>query len=555
MKRRLSNGAISLVFLVLIVLGGNQIIISLFSKFTDKLILENHELNALQELKGALGMILIEENQYIINQDDIKASVDHANDKLIDCSKDLSDMHSVLQHVISHQNLDLNSQVDLLINETLKELNEYEEKSYKVKLHGTITIVIISSILILVLIIGSIKFIRGLTQPIGVLLDTTKKITEGDRSHRAKVKSDDEFRQLGDSINFMLDALNESSLSERYLSKILNNLYGALLVTDANGKIRTINTSTLNLLKYSEEELLKGDLSVLFSGEEKPHLKESNNLNSLSEAVKKQTTMIDSAGKQIPVYVTSIILKNEDDIPEGLVIVGHDLTLEKENEAKIGKIRKEGMIAINEAQELERLRISRDMHDGLGQLLTGISYSTQKLEENSDIDQEVLKRIQAQVNSAIQEAKNISHDLTPIVLKDFGLPAAIENLVKRINQLKKTQFIFKSYSFDIRIDEKLEKALFRIAQEAANNIIKHANANKASIELYRVEDVIVLVIEDDGSGFDVNESQQSNGSPGLGLLSMKERVNTFDGDFTINSNQESGTEIIIEIPCRKKIDK
>jgi len=235
-----------------------------------------------------------------------------------------------------------------------------------------------------------------------------------------------------------------------------------------------------------------------------------------------------------------------------MVVVGHDLTEEKEKEAKIEKLRKERMIAIHEAQELERLRLSRDLHDGLGQLLTGISYSVQKISEEKTIDIEFAKRLEDQVNTAIQETRNIAQNLTPIVLRDFGLVAAIENLVQRTNQLNKTGFIFRSYSFTERIDDKLEKAIFRICQECVNNIIKHAGAKEATVELYRVEDMIVLVVEDDGQGFDTGILNQREGEEGLGLISMHERVNAFDGDLAINSKKGNGTEVVVEIPCRKK---
>ena len=215
-------------------------------------------------------------------------------------------------------------------------------------------------------------------------------------------------------------------------------------------------------------------------------------------------------------------------------------------------LRKERMIAIHEAQELERLRISRDLHDGLGQLLNGISYSVEKIREEHAIDKDVAERLQKQVNTAIQETKSIAQNLTPNVLKDFGLIAAIENLVQRTNLLNRTQFIFNSYSFTERIDAKLEKAIFRICQEAVNNIIKHSGATEATIELYRVEDMIVLVVEDDGRGFDIEKFNQKEEIKGFGLISMRERVHAFDGDFSIHSNSGTGTEIVIELPCRKK---
>lgn len=571
-----------MIIMVLVVLGGNQLIIGLFSRISEKLILENHELFALEELKGALGKILIEESQYLVSQADILVSLENAEVQLIVCREELSHVHTgeswdkvelmfkeirdnielllksppdngVLQHVISHQILDLITEVEGLVSETVDEINEYEIKSQKVKLHGTLTVIVLGTALIILLLVWSFRFIRELTRPIEQLVNTTRKIEDGNRDLRVKVDSDDEFRLLADSFNSMLDTLVQTSISEKYLNNILNNLYGALLVTDEEARIQSINSTTLKMLNYSEDELAGKKILTLFHKESSPDYEKSGkSLHKLSKMIGKETSMYTREGRAIPVYVTSVVLKNAKGEAEGMVVVGHDLTEEKENEAKIEKLRKERTIAIHEAQELERLRISRDLHDGLGQLLTGVSYSVQKIGEGSIDDPDFAERLQTQVDTAIQEAKNLAQDLAPIVLKDFGLPAAIENLVQRTNQLQKTSFLFKSYSFSQRIDPKLEKALFRICQEAVNNIIKHSGASEASIELYRVEDMIVLVVEDDGKGFDIGKLDQKEGSQGLGLISMHERVESFDGELDISSKSGNGTEIVIEIPCRKR---
>lgn len=583
MRKKLSKGALLLIALVLIVLAGNQVIIVLFSRFSEKLIIENHELNALQELKGALGKVLIYDNQYLVNhEEDIRASVNHANNEYQECRDVISPIYhsetwdkiefmfgsmnenvnkliesnpedGALQHIISHQILDLISQVERLIMESVAEIDIYEAKSKKVKIHGTISMFVIGMLLILLLTIGSFKFIKGLTRPIEQLLDGIKKIGEGNRNLRVQVDSKDEFQVLAASFNSMIDTLNKTSISEKHLSKILNNLYGALIVTDAKARIRSINASTSNMLKYKEVDLIGKDIKLLFKPDKLSVYKdqeEDKKLDELADQIARLTEMLDKEKKEIPVYMTSVVMKSGEGNPEGMVVVGHDLTEEKEKEVQMEKLRKERMIAIHEAQELERLRLSRDLHDGLGQLLTGISYSVQKLSEEESIDKEFASRLEEQVNTAIQEARNIAQNLTPIVLRDFGLVAAIENLLQRTNQLNKTRFIFRSYSFTERIDEKLEKAIFRICQEAINNIIKHAEAKESTVELYRVEDMIVLVVEDDGQGFDTRMLNQ--GESGLGLISMQERVNAFDGELLISSKKGTGTEIVVEVPCRKK---
>jgi len=118
--------------------------------------------------------------------------------------------------------------------------------------------------------------------------------------------------------------------------------------------------------------------------------------------------------------------------------------------------------------------------------------------------------------------------------------------------LHEIKFTFNSYDFNDRIDPKLEKALYRICQESLNNIVKHAKAKNANYQLFRALGSITLVIDDDGIGFDQKLHESGKLNTGIGLISIQERVASFDGTFSIESQPGKGTEIIVEIPCRKK---
>jgi signal transduction histidine kinase len=254
--------------------------------------------------------------------------------------------------------------------------------------------------------------------------------------------------------------------------------------------------------------------------------------------------MFTKQGNEIPVMITCTVLKNQDN-KGGLILVGHDLSEKKAYEDKIEQVRREIQISINEAQEEDRIRIARDIHDGLGQMLTGVFYALQGL---NNCDKKDLLPIQNQLHAAIQEAKNLSHNLIPIVLKDFGLIAAIENLMERANQLKETRFEFTHYDFNQRLEPRLEKAIYRICQEALNNILKHAGATKSYFQLFKSHQSVVLVIDDNGKGFDTGKVFNNSSKSGIGLISIRERAHSFGGIFTIDSEPEKGTELFIEIP-------
>jgi len=258
-------------------------------------------------------------------------------------------------------------------------------------------------------------------------------------------------------------------------------------------------------------------------------------------------------GREIPVLLSSSIMRDNEGKAEGHIIVARDLSEKKEIERKLEKERKEKSIAINDAHEEEKFRIAIDLHDGLGQILTAASYAFQNLfgdknPKNSEYQQNI-KEVQTQIDDAIQESKNIAHNLIPIALKDFGLLVALNNLIEQANQRSEINFQFDAYNCKTRVNRKLEKAILRIFQEVVNNIIKHSRAENAIFQINKYDDAIVLSIEDDGIGFNSMEKVHSDNLNGIGLIGMHERVSAFNGSITINSAPNEGAEIFIEIPC------
>lgn len=571
-----------MLLILLLILGGNQVIIRLFSSFSNKLISEYEELYDLQEFKTTLSSFFILDHAVHPNTNRTEI-IDPINIAFEKCQVTLNDIHKGggwselerLRKVVSDNYLaqvangidqvSIQRQllpeiskmiftVNQLIEETREEIKIYQTMNRKVRLHGTVTIIVFGVGLSLVMTIGGFKFVRILTEPIERLVEATGRIGQGKMDERVTINTNDEFETLAASFNQMLDKIDQTTVSEVYLHNILNNLYGALIVCDKDLKIKSVNSTSIKLLGYSEPELLGLSLTDLIEFRDNPYiieLVESSTVEGLRDQIASLSEMKTKDGNSIPVYTTCSILNDRAGNFEGFVIVGHDQTRERERERKLELARKERVIAINDAQEQERVRIANDIHDGLGQMLTGISYSIQELSDACNAEPELVDKLHKQVDGTIQEAKNIAQNLTPIILKDFGLIAAIQNLVYKTNQVHDTEVIFNAYDFNDRLDPKLEKAIFRICQEALNNILKHAQAKTASMELFREYRSIALVIEDDGIGFDTNEIITTEKDRGIGLMSMRERVSAFDGVFTIESKPGQGTEIVVELPCRK----
>jgi PAS domain S-box-containing protein len=211
------------------------------------------------------------------------------------------------------------------------------------------------------------------------------------------------------------------------------------------------------------------------------------------------------------------------------------------------------------AQEEERRRIAAELHDSLGQLLTSIKIHFEVLEDSDLVTGtegiQQIKEIKGLLDNAISEARNISYDLRPSILDDFGLVPALEVLCDKFGIRSGLKVNFQTHNLEARLHNRVETALYRIAQEALNNVQKHAHATEVSVQIIRTPTTVNLVIEDNGKGFDAEEVERhqypgSNGYDysGMGLVSMKERVQSLQGTLTIDTTPGKGTDIMVEIP-------
>ena len=219
---------------------------------------------------------------------------------------------------------------------------------------------------------------------------------------------------------------------------------------------------------------------------------------------------------------------------------------------KISQLEKEkkllAMNAMLEGQEAERMRIAKDLHDGLGGLLstvkarlTNINTEVKKIESYN-----IYEKTTSMVDEACDEVRRISHNLLPGALRLDGLKTAIEQLGEDLSKSHPFHVNLEVIGFEIKLDETKEIFLYRIVQEAMNNIIKHANAKEVLIQLSETEHEYHIIIEDDGVGFDA-----STESRGLGLKSMRSRIEHLQGELDISSKLNQGTTISIHIPKLK----
>ncbi len=199
-------------------------------------------------------------------------------------------------------------------------------------------------------------------------------------------------------------------------------------------------------------------------------------------------------------------------------------------------------------QEEERKRISRDLHDDIGTKLTALKLFLSTLGQrasdsrNGEIKSLADRSVQL-ITEAMQDVRQLLLNLSPTVLEEFGYTTAVEGLVNKINETKQIHFTLVVFGIQGRLPKDYELALYRITQELINNVLKHAQAKHVSLQIGQRDEKIVLMIEDDGVGFDVHSRKE-----GYGLHNLNSRTKLLKGTMTIDSAQGKGSSVLIEIP-------
>jgi two-component system CheB/CheR fusion protein len=207
------------------------------------------------------------------------------------------------------------------------------------------------------------------------------------------------------------------------------------------------------------------------------------------------------------------------------------------------------------AQEDERRRISRDLHDQLGQQLTALRLGLEALRERCGADGELCRgvdELRARAARLDEEVDFLAWEMRPTSLDDLGLGAALDNYVAEWSKHCHVPAEFHAGLGDARLPPQVETCLYRITQEALNNVFKHAQAARVSVILERRDGHAVLVVEDDGVGFDPAEAAGWRGGRGLGLVGMRERAAILNGSVEFESEFGKGTTIFARVPAEAR---
>jgi two-component system, NarL family, sensor histidine kinase DevS len=198
------------------------------------------------------------------------------------------------------------------------------------------------------------------------------------------------------------------------------------------------------------------------------------------------------------------------------------------------------------AQELERRRLARELHDETGQALTSILLGLRGIEDapNEESVRTAVGEVRERVRATLQDVRRLAVELRPSALDDFGLVPALERLLDGFAERTGIAVEFEPALPEGRLPPEVETALYRIVQESLTNVVKHAQAGRVSVVLTRRADSVSVVVEDDGVGFEPGRAREG----GLGLLGMQERVALLGGRVTIESRPGAGTTFVAEVP-------
>jgi two-component system sensor histidine kinase UhpB len=208
--------------------------------------------------------------------------------------------------------------------------------------------------------------------------------------------------------------------------------------------------------------------------------------------------------------------------------------------------------AILQAQEEERQRVARELHDDAAQALTSLLVRLRLLERSERPEEARLhvRELRELTAGALEEVRRVALELRPTILDDLGLEAALGWRVDELNASHSTRVDLKVVGIEARLPRDLELVFYRVAQEALNNVARHSHARYASVTLAQEQGCLTLCIEDDGVGFDPARSQALR-PHGLGLVGMRERLSLVGGRLSIESRAGGGTRLVARAPLAK----
>jgi len=353
--------------------------------------------------------------------------------------------------------------------------------------------------------------------------------------------------ELEEERELVEEALRESEKRYRVLFDGAND---GMIVRDLEGNILMVNNAMAELTGYTTDELIKMNISQFLpeSSLQTVAEKQRRRIKEKSEASiqRYELQMLRKDGAERTIDVASSLLPDREQSMIVQVIV-RDVTEQKQHQENLRAYANRAILA----QEEERKRVARELHDDTAQALASLGMDIDSLVKEKDWrSTEIPKRLEGlrdRTNDILLRVRSLSQALRPPMLEDLGLIAAFHELTDDLENQHGINAQFNTQGTARRLLPDVELALFRIAQEALSNVWKHSQASKCLVNVEFKRDKIKLIIKDNGKGFELNTvGDNSDSSVKLGLIGMQERAKLIDGILAIRSEPGKGTSITLE---------
>lgn len=388
------------------------------------------------------------------------------------------------------------------------------------------------------------------------LLDTIEQQISGLKENTAIIET---LMAIKTEIIIQADNCKQTQGNEKQLAGIVADRTQALLeqekvfqtmamtasegvfIINEEGIIQLVNASVENIFGYLQNELIGQNISLLMPS---PH--SFNHDNYLKKYIKtgvahiigkgRQVTALHKNGTRIPVYLSiGDVQIGDTHLFTGMII---DLSEQINLQNEILKI-----------SDQEKIRIGGELHDGIGQQITGLGLLAKSLSNKVENENKALSdQLVIGLQDALQELRLLSRGLVPVSIDVKGLNIALIELCNRMSQLSHIKIIIKADK-NVHVSNNVTAThVYRIAQESINNAVKHANASEIQIFLQQPQpERGVLIVKDDGNGFD----DKAENYAGSGLRIIKHRCGLFDGEVTYKQSEQGGTEVHCDFPTDK----
>ena len=396
-----------------------------------------------------------------------------------------------------------------------------------------------------------------ISSPIKKITDATHKVAAGQLDVETTIHRSDEIGALATAFNRMTHDLRTTTVSKDYFDNIITSMNDTLVVLDAHTKITDVNRKTCEMLEYSAHELIGRDIGMILSqGNQTLGMPDLDVVMLGSNVVNREVEYLTHHGRIIPMHFSAGVLKSKSGIVEGAVCIARDVTEMKLAEEAIRESERQIHYMYTQlltAQEKERRRLSIELHDELGQSLMVLKLKLRSIRDGLEDEQEKLIRecdaMNAYIKDVAENVRRLSRDLSPSILEDVGLWAAIGWLAESFYEHNGIECSLDLTETGRLFSREVEINVYRMIQECLTNVAKHAQATSASLVIRRAANTVSFVLEDNGKGFDVRYARSKEPrEKGLGLPSLFERARMLGASLDVWSQNGAGTKITFTVP-------